>query len=80
MVTPSSGGGAVLSAGHTSSKHNNFDALCTTYFKEYLPEDEQSSWPKHVVGYALCNAINLHICICNFGRIYHHESSVSGHE
>ena len=49
-----------MSAGYTSSKHNNFDALCNVYFKEDLPEDDQNSWPKHVVGYAVCNAINLH--------------------
>lgn len=49
-------------------------------FEEHLPEDGQSSWPKHVVGYAVYNAIHLHLCICNFDRIYHHESSVRDHE
>jgi hypothetical protein len=45
-------------------------------FKEHLSEDGQSSWPKHVVGYAVYNAIYLRLCICNFDR----ESSVRGHE
>jgi len=69
-----------VSAGYTSSKHNNFDALFNVCFKEDLPEDDQNSWPKHVVDYAVCNAITLHIGIRSFDRIYHHESSVSGHE
>jgi hypothetical protein len=69
-----------VSAGYTSSKHNNFVALCNVHFEEDLPEDDQNSWPKHVVGYAVCNEINLHIVIRSFGLIYHHESPVSGHE
>jgi hypothetical protein len=69
-----------VSAGYTTSRHNNFDALCNKPFKEHLPEDGQSSCPKHVVAYAAYNSMNLHICIYNFGRMYHHESSVSGRE
>jgi hypothetical protein len=42
-----------------------FDVLCNTSFKEHLPEDGQSRWPKHVAGYPVYNTINLHISICN---------------
>ena len=37
--------------------------LCNIYVKEHLPEYGHNSWPKHVAGYALYNAINLLICI-----------------
>jgi hypothetical protein len=31
--------------------------------KERLPEEGHNMWPKHVAGYAVCNAINLLVCI-----------------
>jgi len=40
------------------------DDLCNVYFNEHLPEDGHNRWPKHVGGYAVCTAVNLHICIC----------------
>jgi hypothetical protein len=63
-----------VSAGYTTSKHKNFNALRNISFKEHLPEDGQSSWPEHVVGYATYNAINytsvyavlvVHIIMCH---------------
>jgi len=33
-------------------------------FKELLPEDGRSRWPKNVAGYAVYNTVNLHVCIC----------------
>ena len=44
-------------------KLNYFDFLYNIYFKEHLPEDGHNRWPKHATGYAVCNKINLHICI-----------------
>jgi hypothetical protein len=29
---------------------------------EQLPEDGRNRWPKHVAGYGIYNAINLHMC------------------
>jgi hypothetical protein len=47
-----------------------FKKLCDISFEEYLPEDGHNRWPKHVTGYAIFNAINLHICVCCNGWSY----------
>jgi len=41
-----------------------FNVLCILSFKEHLHEDGHNKWPKHVVGYACYNIINLHVCVC----------------
>jgi hypothetical protein len=28
-----------------------------------ISQDDRNRWPKHIVGYAVYNAINLHICM-----------------
>ena len=40
---------------------------------------DRNMWLKHVSGYAVHNAINLHTCAL-VGRISHEEPSVRGHE
>ena len=40
-----------------------YNVLCNISLKEQLPEDAQSRWPKHVVGYVAHNIVNLHIII-----------------
>jgi len=49
---------------HFIYKLNYFDVLCDMSFKEHLPEDGYNRWPKHVAGYAVCNTINLNLCVC----------------
>jgi hypothetical protein len=44
-------------------RFNYFDVLCIIFFKEHLPEDGHSRWPKHVEGFAVYNTLNLHICL-----------------
>ena len=39
-------------------KLNYFNIPSNMPFKENLPEDGHSSWPKHVAGYAVYNTIN----------------------
>jgi len=56
-----------------------FNVLCILSFKEHLPEDGHNKWPKHIVGYAGYNVINLHICLHLF-VISCKKSSVHGHE
>ena len=43
-------------------KLNYFDILCNISFKEHLPEDGHTRWPKHVGNYTVYNTINLHTC------------------
>jgi hypothetical protein len=38
--------------------------LSNVSFRENFLENGHSRWPKHVAGYAVYNAINLHICMC----------------
>jgi hypothetical protein len=38
---------------------------------ENLLEEGRNIWPKHVVGYTIYNAINLHILHASLGRISH---------
>jgi len=33
-------------------------------FKELLPENGHSGWPKHIGGYAVYNTISVRICSC----------------
>jgi len=37
--------------------------FCNISFKEHLPEEGHSRWPKHVAGYVEYKIINLHICM-----------------
>jgi hypothetical protein len=55
--------------------------LCHTSFKERFPEDGHNRLPKHVAGYADCNAINLHIYIASFWLflIRNHQCMVMNH-
>jgi hypothetical protein len=39
-------------------KLNSFSVLCNISFKEYLPEDGHSRWPKPVAVYADYDTIN----------------------
>jgi hypothetical protein len=43
---------------------NCFNVRRNTSFKEHLPEDGHSRWPKHVGGYAINTRVNLHIGMC----------------
>jgi hypothetical protein len=43
-------------------KLNYFDVLCNISFKEHLPEDGHTRWPKHLGNYTVYNTINLHTC------------------
>jgi hypothetical protein len=56
---------------------NCFNILYNIYFKEYLHEDSQSRWPKHVAGYAVYNTINLHILYAFFGFVSHNDNETS---
>jgi len=40
--------------------------MINIYFKEHLSDDGHNRWPKHVLGYALYNTMNLHIGIRNW--------------
>jgi hypothetical protein len=43
-------------------KLHYFDILCNISFKENLPQDGHTRWPKHVGHYIVYNIINLHTC------------------
>jgi hypothetical protein len=45
-------------------KLNYFYVLCNISFKEHLPEDAHTRWPKHVGNYTVYNTTNLHTCTC----------------
>ena len=63
-------------------KLNYFDILCNISFKEHLPEDGLTMWPKHVVNCTVYNTINLHICTCSCWSLcltMNHQCMVMNH-
>jgi hypothetical protein len=52
---------------------NYFDVPCYISFKERLPDDGHSRWPKHVVY----NNINLRFCIYHQYIVVNHLKSIS---
>jgi len=54
------------------------EILYNISFKEHLTEDGHNRWPKNVGGYAACNTVNLHICVCTCWSISHNEEVLFG--